>query len=104
MLSSLPRSGVTWRIGGGGGEFALALAIGSASLFADSIDFLEDATVNGLILVALGSNARPGFPHKAPRDGWSRSTPRAGARDFSNIVQIRRWCTHLPSGRDNLLM
>ena len=41
-----------------GVEFAVALAIGSASLFADSIDFLEDATVNGLILVALGWNAR----------------------------------------------
>jgi Co/Zn/Cd efflux system component len=39
-------------------EFAVALAIGSVSLFADSIDFLEDATVNGLILVALGWNAR----------------------------------------------
>jgi Co/Zn/Cd efflux system component len=27
-------------------EFAIALAIGSVSLFADSIDFLEDASVN----------------------------------------------------------
>jgi Co/Zn/Cd efflux system component len=41
-----------------GVEFAVALGIGSVSLFADSIDFLEDATVNGLILVALGWNAR----------------------------------------------
>src|ERR1700730_11447088 len=41
-----------------GVEFAVALSIGSVSLFADSIDFLEDATVNGLILVALGWNAR----------------------------------------------
>jgi Co/Zn/Cd efflux system component len=41
-----------------GVEFAVALAIGSVSLFADSIDFLEDATVSGLILVALGWNAR----------------------------------------------
>jgi len=39
-------------------EFAVARTIGSVSLFADSIDFLEDATVNGLILVALGWNAR----------------------------------------------
>ena len=38
-------------------EFAVALAIGSVSLFADSIDFLEDATVNFLILVALGWSA-----------------------------------------------
>jgi Co/Zn/Cd efflux system component len=35
-------------------EFAVARSIGSVSLFADSIDFLEDACVNGLILVALG--------------------------------------------------
>ena len=36
-----------------GVEFAVALAIGSVSLFADSIDFLEDASVNTLILFAL---------------------------------------------------
>src|SRR5450755_4138980 len=35
-------------------EFAVALSIGSVSLFADSVDFLEDASVNLLILVALG--------------------------------------------------
>jgi Co/Zn/Cd efflux system component len=40
-----------------GFEFAVALTIGSVSLFADSIDFLEDAAVNGLILVALGWSA-----------------------------------------------
>lgn len=34
-------------------EFTVAQRIGSVSLFADSIDFLEDATVNGLILLAL---------------------------------------------------
>ena len=37
-----------------GVEFGLARAIGSVSLFADSIDFLEDASINFLILVALG--------------------------------------------------
>ncbi|MCB5943955.1 cation transporter [Acidocella sp. KAb 2-4] len=37
-----------------GVEFAVALAIGSVSLFADSIDFLEDASVNLLIMLALG--------------------------------------------------
>jgi Co/Zn/Cd efflux system component len=36
-----------------GVEFAVALAIGSVSLFADSVDFLEDASVNLLIMVAL---------------------------------------------------
>jgi Co/Zn/Cd efflux system component len=41
-----------------GVEFAVALAIRSVSLFADSIDFLEDASVNFLILVALGWDAR----------------------------------------------
>ena len=39
-------------------EFAMAVVIGSVSLFADSIDFLEDAAVNLLILVALGFSAR----------------------------------------------
>lgn len=38
-------------------EFAVALGIGSVSLFADSIDFLEDASVNFLILIALGWSA-----------------------------------------------
>src|SRR6202521_69909 len=41
-----------------GVEFAVALAIGSVSLFADSIDFLEDASINFLILTALGWGAR----------------------------------------------
>jgi Co/Zn/Cd efflux system component len=40
-----------------GVEFAVALRIGSVSLFADSIDFLEDASVNFLILLALGRSA-----------------------------------------------
>ncbi|MBB3649186.1 Co/Zn/Cd efflux system component [Rhizobium sp. BK619] len=39
-------------------EFAVALKIGSVSLFADSVDFLEDASVNLLILLALGWSAR----------------------------------------------
>jgi Co/Zn/Cd efflux system component len=39
-------------------EFSVARAIGSVSLFADSIDFLEDASVNFLVLVALGWTAR----------------------------------------------
>lgn len=41
-----------------GVEFAVALAIGSVSLFADSVDFLEDASVNLLILLALGWSLR----------------------------------------------
>lgn len=39
-------------------EFAVAQRIGSVSLFADSIDFLEDASVNALILLALGWSAQ----------------------------------------------
>lgn len=39
-------------------EFAVALAIGSVALFADSVDFLEDAAVNLLILVGLGWSLR----------------------------------------------
>jgi Co/Zn/Cd efflux system component len=37
-----------------GVEFSVALLIGSVSLFADSVDFLEDASVNLLIMLALG--------------------------------------------------
>ena len=37
--------------------FAVALAIDSVSLFADSVDFLEDASVNSLIAIALGWRA-----------------------------------------------
>ena len=39
-------------------EFAVATTIGSVSLFADSIDFLEDAAVNGLILIGLAWSAQ----------------------------------------------
>ncbi len=39
-------------------EFGVAQRIGSVSLFADSVDFLEDTSVNLLILVALGWSPR----------------------------------------------
>ena len=39
-------------------EFTVARRIGSVSLFADSIDFLEDASVNALVLLALPWSAR----------------------------------------------
>jgi Co/Zn/Cd efflux system component len=38
-------------------EFSVALNIESVSLFADSIDFLEDASINALIAMALGWSA-----------------------------------------------
>lgn len=41
-----------------GVEFAVALHIGSVSLLADSVDFLEDAAVNFLIFAALGWSLR----------------------------------------------
>ncbi len=37
-----------------GVEFTVARAIGSVSLFADSVDFLEDTAINLLIVLALG--------------------------------------------------
>jgi Co/Zn/Cd efflux system component len=40
-----------------GVEFAAAIKIASVSLFADSVDFLEDTAVNLLIFVALGWTA-----------------------------------------------
>jgi Co/Zn/Cd efflux system component len=39
-------------------EFSVALTIGSVSLFADSVDFLEDVSLNLLILLALRWSAR----------------------------------------------
>lgn len=41
-----------------GVEFAVALGIGSVALLADSVDFLEDASVNLLIFLALGWSLR----------------------------------------------
>lgn len=41
-----------------GVEFSVARAIGSVSLFADSVDFLEDASINILILLAISWTAR----------------------------------------------
>ena len=41
-----------------GVEFGVAIAIGSVSLFADSVDFLEDASIDLLIAVGLGWSAQ----------------------------------------------
>jgi Co/Zn/Cd efflux system component len=62
MLSETSEYSLRWtvrlvallNVGYFGVEFLIATAIGSVSLFADSIDFLEDASVNFLIAVALG--------------------------------------------------
>jgi Co/Zn/Cd efflux system component len=39
-------------------EFGVATAIGSVSLFADAVDFLEDAAVNSVIFAAMGWSAK----------------------------------------------
>ena len=39
-------------------EFSVAQQINSVALFADSVDFLEDASVNLLIAIALGWSVR----------------------------------------------
>jgi Co/Zn/Cd efflux system component len=57
-LCRVVRLVVILNLGYFGIEFAVARTIGSVSLFADSIDFLEDASVNFLILVALAWTAR----------------------------------------------
>src|SRR4051794_27794582 len=41
-----------------GVEFVVALSIGSVSLFADSVDFLEDASINVLIFMASAWSLR----------------------------------------------
>jgi Co/Zn/Cd efflux system component len=55
------RRAVRWvaalNLGYFGIEFAVALSIGSVSLFADSIDFLEDTSINVLILIGLSWGA-----------------------------------------------
>jgi Co/Zn/Cd efflux system component len=56
-----------------GVEFAAAVIIGSVSLFADSIDFLEDAALNSLILIAMG---------------WSASSRSVVARVLAALILI----------------
>jgi Co/Zn/Cd efflux system component len=57
-LRGVVRTVALLNVGYYGLEFAVAVAIGSVSLFADSVDFLEDASVNLLIALALGWTAR----------------------------------------------
>jgi Co/Zn/Cd efflux system component len=61
VSSATLRQVVCWvallNLGYFGIEFAVASNIGSVSLFADSVDFLEDALVNILIFAALGWTA-----------------------------------------------
>ena len=57
LRRAIARVGIL-NVGYFGVEFAVAISIGSVSLFADSVDFLEDASVNLLILLALGWSLR----------------------------------------------
>lgn len=41
-----------------GVEIAVGLSTGSVSMFADSIDFLEDAAINLLVLISIGWSSR----------------------------------------------
>lgn len=49
---------VALKLGYFGIEFAVALSIGSVALFADSIDFLQDAAVSLLVMLGLGWSLR----------------------------------------------
>jgi len=57
QLRSAVRFAALANLGYFGMQFAVATAIGSVSLFADSVDFLEDAAINLLILIGLGWSA-----------------------------------------------
>ena len=74
-------------------EFAVARHIGSVSLFADSIDFLEDTSVNFLVLVALGWTVQRRAHRWAwcsPRCCWCQASPRPGWHGRSSSRRCRR--------------
>ena len=56
-LARVARTVATLNLGYFTVEAAVALAIGSVSLFADSVDFLEDASIGILLIVGLGWSA-----------------------------------------------
>ncbi|WP_158809698.1 cation transporter [Beijerinckia sp. L45] len=58
VLRSSLRGVVALNLAAFAGEVGVALVIGSVSLVADSVDFLEDASINLLILVAVLWSAR----------------------------------------------
>ena len=57
-LTRIARIVAALNLGYFGIEVAAALAIGSVSLFADSVDFLEDASIGILLVVGLAWSAR----------------------------------------------
>jgi hypothetical protein len=68
-----------------GVEFGVAIAIGSVSLFADSVDFREDASTPDRRRARL-ERAEP----RAARHGPRRGDPRAGGGDaVDGLAEIR---------------
>ncbi len=57
QLKSVVATVALLNLGYFGVEAAVAIAIKSVALFADSVDFLEDATINLLVLLAIGWSA-----------------------------------------------
>ena len=79
------------------------LAIGSVSLLADSVDFLEDTAINLLIALALGwplravrSRARDGARH--PRPGRSSPRGRPWSRPSTRCHPMSPACSSPPEG------
>ncbi len=80
-------------------EVTVAVAIGSVSLFADSVDFLEDTAINLLIAVALAWS-----PHRQALAGKAMALvilappwPRRGRPSPSSVIPshrtLRPWCS-----------
>jgi Co/Zn/Cd efflux system component len=57
QLKSVVATVALLNLGYFGVEAAVAISIKSVALFADSVDFLEDATINLLVLLAIGWSA-----------------------------------------------
>ena len=78
-------------------EFTVALAIGSVSLFADSIDFLEDASVNLLIAVGLGWSATGRARLGARWASTCRDERRCSARGLGSCPRRTTGCRAGPN-------
>ena len=69
-------------------EFSVALAIGSVSLFADSVDFLEHASVNFLIFAALGWLCPRSRATSAPPGRYRRTLRMQTAVSILELVDL----------------
>lgn len=96
----------TLNLGYFGIEFTVALAVGSVSLFADSVDFLEDALVNLLIVAALGwsianrarRHGEGGRPARPSSPSWREpdpgGVPLVAKRRVGQRPHCRGWAGH----------